>query len=117
MLELTRSVVRVTDGQPAAKFYVHRAGSLQGPVTFSWRTESGTAQADRDFVPVASRSEVIEDGTRGLELRVPLLPDATRKSVRAFTIRIERAGDGAALGDRTLAQVEIVPAGGEVLQQ
>jgi hypothetical protein len=102
-------LVQVTDDQQVAKVWVRRRGNLQGPVTFQWWTEASSAQGGRDFAQVAPRWEVIADGSPGIELLVPLVKDSTRTQRRAFYVKLHRVGSGGTLGERTLAQVEIVP--------
>lgn len=96
---------------PVARIWVRRRGSLDGPVTFKWWTESGSAEADRDFRKVAPRTETIPDGARGLEILVPLMPDPLRREARTFWVKIDEAGHGATLGTKTSMQVAIVPPG------
>ncbi|HUG72037.1 MAG TPA: protein kinase, partial [Steroidobacteraceae bacterium] len=108
-LDLPDGLVRVTDDQQVAKVWVRRRGNMQGPVTFQWWTEASSAQGGRDFAQVAPQWEVIADGSPGIELLVPLVKDSTRTQRRTFYVKLHRVGSGGTLGERTLAQVEIVP--------
>jgi len=74
----------------------HR-GSLRGLVTFYWWTETGTAEAGRDFTHVLRRWEVIEDGAAGIDLQVMLMHEAGRTQPRTFYVKLDRAGLGATL--------------------
>lgn len=108
-LDMPRTVVRVADNQPVAKVWVRRRGNLRGPAVFQWWTETGSAQADRDYAAVAPRWEVIAEGSSGIELLVPLVSDPARNHMRSFYVKIGRAGNSVSLGSRTLVQVEIMP--------
>ena len=101
--------VEVTDDQPFAIIPVRRRDNLWGTVTFRWWTETGSAETNRDFLRIQPRTEMIADGDGGVELRVPLLPDATRLQPRTFYVKIDAPGLGAVLGPRTLTQVTIIP--------
>ena len=97
--------------EPVARIWVMRRGTPSREVTFRWWTETGTAQVDRDFRAIEPRVGVIPEGSRGVELLVPLMPDPTRREPRTFYVKIDEPGPGADLGTRTLMQVAIVPPG------
>ena len=108
-LDFPTTAVEVTDDQPFAIIPVRRRDNLYGTVTFRWWTETGSAETNRDFLRIQPRTEMIADGDGGVELRVPLLPDATRQQPRTFYVKIDAPGLGAILGPRTLTQVTIIP--------
>jgi hypothetical protein len=108
-LDFPTTAVEVTDDQPFAIIPVRRRDNLYGTVTFRWWTETGSAETNRDFLRIQPRTEMIADGDGGVELRVPLLPDATRQQPRTFYVKIDAPGLGAVLGPRTLTQVTIIP--------
>jgi hypothetical protein len=99
----------VAGDQPVARIWVRRQGELRGAVTFLWWTESGSARADQDFREISPRTARIADGAKGVELLVPLVPDASRQETRTFYVKIDQVSRGATLGTRTLVQVSIVP--------
>ncbi len=110
-IDLLNDTAWVETTEPVARIWVRRRGSLGEAVTFQWWTESGSALPDRDFRAVAPRTEVIRKGAGGVEVLVPLIPDASRGEARTFFVKIDAAGSGVALGSRTLMQVAIVPPG------
>ncbi len=110
-IDLAANHAWVDTTERVARIWVARRGSLNSEVTFRWWTETGTAQADRDFRAIAPRIGVIPEGARGVELLVPLMPDPQRREPRTFYVKIDEPGPGAELGTRTLMQVAIVPPG------
>lgn len=110
-IDLPRDAAWVETTAPVARIWVRRRGNLDRAVSFQWWTESGSALPDRDFRTVTPRTEVIRKGARGVEVLVPLVPDAMRGEARTFFVKIDAAGSGVALGSRTLMQVAIVPPG------
>jgi hypothetical protein len=96
---------------PVARIWVRRRDNLDGAVTFKWWTESGSAEVDRDFRRIEPRTETIPAGATGLEVLVPLMPDPERVESRTFWVKIDETSRGARLGESTLMQVAIVPAG------
>jgi hypothetical protein len=101
----------VDTSEPVARIWVTRRGSLGREVRFRWWTETGTAQVDRDFRAIEPRVAVIPEGSRGVELLVPLMPDPARREPRTFYVKIDEPNAGVDLGTRTLMQVAIVPPG------
>lgn len=110
VIELSTRGAWVETTEPVARIWVRRRGSLEQAVSFQWWTENGSARDDRDFLGVMPSMAVIPSGARGVELRVPLIPDAQRREPRTFFVNIDRAR-GARLGESTLLQVAIVPPG------
>jgi hypothetical protein len=90
-----------------ARVVVHRSRSLRGDVSFSWWTESGTAKPGRDFVPVATQVEHIDNGQSSVSLIIPVVQDPARHDSRSFYVVIDQPSDNAALGSRTLAMVTL----------
>ena len=110
-IDLASTYAWVETTEPVARIWVTRRGSLNREVTFRWWTETGTAEVNRDFRAIEPRVGVIAEGSRGVELLVPLMPDPTRREPRTFYVKIDEPGPGADLGTRTLMQVAIVPPG------
>lgn len=110
-IDLASTYAWVDTSEPVARIWVTRRGSLNREVTFRWWTETGTAQVDRDFRAIEPRVGVIPEGSRGVELLVPLMPDPARREPRTFYVKIDEPGPGVDLGTRTLMQVAIVPPG------
>jgi hypothetical protein len=108
VIELSSRGAWVDTTSPVARIWVRRRGSLEQAVSFQWWTENGSAKDDRDFIGAMPSVAVIPSGARGVELRVPLIPDAQRREPRTFFVKIDRAR-GARLGESTLLQVAIVP--------
>ena len=90
-----------------ARIAVRRSRTLRDEVSFKWWTESGTAKAGQDFVPVKTQVEYIENGKSAANLAVPLVMDPARRTARNFYVVIDEASDNAALGPRTLTMVTI----------
>lgn len=108
-LDLPTRVALVDGDLPVARIWVRRQGSLTGDVSFLWWTESGTAEVDKDFREITPRTAVVKAGARGVELLVPVMPNASRDGERTFYVRIDNADRGASIGSRNLMQVAIVP--------
>jgi hypothetical protein len=106
-LELTTDNVEAIPSEGLVRVMVRRTRSLRGDVSFNWWTESGTAKPGRDFTPVASHVEQIEDGKRAVNLVIPLIADPQRRQARSFYVVIDEADPTAAVGPRTLAMVTI----------
>jgi hypothetical protein len=110
-IDLPSETKSVSGDEPVARIWVRRRGGLNGEVSFLWWTERGSARIDQDFREITPRMATIENGANGVELLVPLVADASRQQPRTFYVKIDEPGSGAALGDRTLMQVSIVPPG------
>lgn len=108
-VELAADTIEVPLTDPAARVVVRRRGSLHGPATFTWWTESGTAKPGQDFMAVAPHPEVIEDGKNTVSLFIPVVNDATRHEPKSFYVVINDPGAGVSLGARTLTMVTIPP--------
>jgi serine/threonine protein kinase len=106
-IELAADNVDVDPGEKVAHVVVRRTRTLRGDVSFSWWTESGTAKPGRDFTPVKTQVEHIEDGRNAVDLSVPIMSDAGRHDPRSFYIVIDEPSDNAALGARTLTMVTL----------
>lgn len=108
-MELAADTVDVLATERSAQVAVHRSGSLRGPASFTWWTESGTAKPGVDFVPVMPRTGVIDDGSNGVTLDIGIT-EISRHQSKSFYVVIDQAESGAALGARTLTMVTIQPA-------
>ncbi len=108
-IEFGASTIDVPPSEPAALVLVRRGGSAHGESSFSWWTESGTARPGEDFVPVAPHVEHFADGESSLRLTIPLAPGASRRQPRSFYVVLSDPGEGAVLGDRSLAMVTLPP--------
>jgi serine/threonine protein kinase len=106
-IELAADNVDVPPTESTAHVVVHRSRNLRGDAPFSWWTESGTAKPGRDFVPVKSRVEQIENGKNAASLAIPIVVDPARRQSRSFYVVIDQAGEEAAVGPRTLTMVTI----------
>jgi len=108
-IELAADAVEIPLTDPAARIIVRRRGSLRGAASFTWWTESGTAKPGRDFMAVAPRREIMEEGKSSLSLFIPVVGDATRRQPKSFYVVINDPGAGVSLGARTLTMVTIPP--------
>jgi serine/threonine protein kinase len=108
---LAQESLQVEDGTALARVRVLRQGNTTGSATFVWWTENGSAAPDIDFYAVTPRSAQFEADTSSVDLFVPLIPTTTHTEPVTFYVKIDEAGNGARLGERTLAQVAIVPPG------
>ncbi|HLW23719.1 MAG TPA: protein kinase [Steroidobacteraceae bacterium] len=108
-IEFAASTIDVPPSEPAALVLVRRSGSAHGESSFSWWTESGTARPGEDFTPVAPHVEHFADGESSLRLTIPLAPGASRRQPRSFYVVLSDPGEGAVLGDRSLAMVTLPP--------
>ncbi|MGA2189048.1 MAG: protein kinase [Steroidobacteraceae bacterium] len=106
-IELAADNVYVVPSQPVAQIVVRRSRSLRGDVSFSWWTESGTAKPGRDFVPVKTRVEHIDNGQGFINLTIPVVVDPARQQSRSFYVVIDQPSDNATLGSRTLSMVTL----------
>jgi serine/threonine protein kinase len=106
-IELAADNIDVPPGDTLAHVVVRRTRSLRGDVSFNWWTESGTAKPGKDFTPVKTHVEHIEDGKNVADLTIPVVADAARHEAKSFYIVIDEASDNAALGPRTLTMVTL----------
>jgi len=106
-IELASDNVDVPPTESTAHVVLHRSRNLRGEAHFSWWTESGTAKPGRDFVPVKSRVELIENGKNAASLVIPIVVDPARRQPLSFYVVIDQAGEDAAVGPRTLTMVTI----------
>jgi hypothetical protein len=106
---MAADTVDVEPSDQAARITVRRRGNVHGGASFTWWTESGTAQPGRDFFPVIPSVEHIPDGRDSITLNVPIL-SAPRGKSKSFYVVIDRIESGGAeLGARTLTMVTIQP--------
>ena len=108
---LAQESLQVEDGTALARVRVLRQGNTTGSATFVWWTENGSAAPDIDFYAVTPRSAQFEADSSSVDLFVPLIPTTTHTEPVTFYVKIDEAGNGARMGERTLAQVSIVPPG------
>ncbi len=108
-LPIKADIVETT--APVARIWVRRRGNLDEAISFTWWTESGSAEVDRDFRAVAPRVATIPGGAKGIELLVPLMPDVERREPRTFYVKIDNPRPRATLGAASLMQIAIVPPG------
>jgi hypothetical protein len=108
---LAQESLQVEDGVALARVRVLRQGNTTASATFVWWTENGSASPDIDFYAVTPRSAQFEADSSSVDLFVPLIPTTTHTEPVTFYVKIDEAGNGARLGERTLAQVSIVPPG------
>lgn len=106
-IELAADNIEVPPGDDVAHVIVRRTRSMRGDVSFNWWTESGTAKPGRDFMPVKTNVEHIDDGKNLADLTIPVIADPARHDSRSFYIVIDEASDNAALGPRTLTMVTV----------
>jgi serine/threonine protein kinase len=106
-IELAADSVDVAPTDTVARVLVHRTRALRGDVSFNWWTESGTAKPGRDFSPVKSHVEHIENGKNAADLMIPIVRDPGQRASRSFYVVIDDASDNAALGPRTLTMITI----------
>jgi hypothetical protein len=105
-IELAADNVEVPPGEPMAHIVVRRSRGLHGDISFNWWTESGTAKPLRDFVPVNTQVEHIENGQSAISLIIPVVVDPARRESRSFYVVIDQPSDNATLG-RTLTMVTL----------
>jgi serine/threonine protein kinase len=106
-IELAADSIDVPPTETVARVLVHRTRTMRGDVSFSWWTESGTAKPGRDFSPVKSHVEHIENGKNAADLVIPISRDPGQHASRSFYVVIDDASDNAALGPRTLTMITI----------
>jgi serine/threonine protein kinase len=106
-IEMATSTVDVPALQEVASVPVHRRHNYRSGISFTWSTESGTAKAGQDFVPVVSRTEYMPAGDPEAHLLVPLVADPRRHTSKTFYVVIDEAADGATVGSRVLTMVTI----------
>ena len=107
-VEMAADTIDVQATETTARVTVRRRGNLHGEASFTWWTESGTAKPGRDFVPVMPRVEQFENGSNRVSLSIPI-SGTPRSQPKSFYVVIDRTESGAALGERTLTMVTILP--------
>ena len=109
-IEMAADTVDIQPGETTANVVVHRKGNLHGETSFTWWTESGTAQPGRDFAAAVPRVEHFEDGSKSVILNIPVSA-SPRSQPRSFYVVIDRTDTGAALGEHNLTMVTLQPDG------
>jgi serine/threonine protein kinase len=107
-IEMAAATVDVQPGETVVNIVVHRKGNSHGDTSFTWWTESGTAQPGRDFAAAVPRVEHFEDGSRSVILNIPVSV-TPRTQPKSFYVVIDRTETGAALGERNLTMVTLQP--------
>ena len=77
-------------------------------MSFTWWTESGSAEAERDFAAFGPRLARIREGEEGVKLLIPLVADTQQHQPKEFVVAIGQPSAGATLGARTRLRV-IIP--------
>ena len=106
-IELAANFVQVAPTEPFARVRVRRSGSRRSGVSFTWRTEAGTAVAGKDFVSVNAREGHIAPGQSEVVLYVPIFSYSSRRESKNFYVVIGDPGPGAVLGGRFIAMITI----------
>jgi serine/threonine protein kinase len=106
-VELTSDEVAVQPGESVADIVIRRKGNLRGDVSFHWWTESGTAKPGRDFFPVKTQVEHIDNGQSTVSLMIPVVQSPVSGPSRSFYVVIDDPSDNATLGPRTLTMITI----------
>jgi hypothetical protein len=106
-IELAADNVEVPPDEPMAHVVVRRSRAMHGDISFNWWTESGTAKPGRDFVPVNTQVEHIENGQSAISLIIPVVVDPARRESRNFYVVIDQPSDNATIGPRTLTMVTL----------
>lgn len=110
-INLQQEAIEVVDNQTVVRIKVQRRGATWKVATFMWWTENGSAQPGVDFYAISPRAAEFPAGAATVDLLVPLVTNAASQQLRTFYVKIDEAGEGAALGERTLAHVSIIPPG------
>ena len=108
-IEMAADTIDVPYGDARAHVSVRRRGSVQGPATFTWWTESSTGKPGVDFVPVMPHTARIEDGSSDADLAVAVVYAAARTDPKSFYVVIDQAESGPAIGARTQTLVTLLP--------
>jgi len=106
-VELTSDEIAVLPGESVANIVIRRKGNLRGDVSFHWWTESGTAKPGRDFLPVKTQVEHIDNGQSTVSLMIPVVQSPVSGPSRSFYVVIDDPSDNATLGPRTLTMITI----------
>jgi len=106
-IELTSNLISVAQGSSFVQIVIQRRGNSRRTVSFTWRTEPGTAMPGKDFVGFAPGIAHIETGRRSVSLVIPIVSDPGRLEPKRFYVKIDDPGPGALLGERTIAMITI----------
>jgi hypothetical protein len=108
-IEMSVDTLELSPTDPEARILVRRSGSLNGNLSFTWRTVAGSAKAGEDFAPSGQHVEIIPDGSDSTTLRLSIVADTARPEPRLFSVVLGETGDGASLGRHSRTTV-IIPA-------
>jgi hypothetical protein len=89
----------VTDGEPAARIVVRRAGNTQGDISFVWWTEADTAEPDVDYSSFGRRTEHMASGQDRITVYVPIISNPMRQESTQFHVALGPSGDSRALAE------------------
>lgn len=101
----------VLPGYTLATIQVQRTGGGNGPVKFTWWTQSAGAKAGKDFASGKRRVAQIEAGESSVELNVRILSNPQRKHTELFYVEIGDPGSDASIGAIRRAPVFIMRSG------
>jgi hypothetical protein len=88
-------LLKVREGDVAARIVIRRTGDLSGAAEVSWRTADGTAVADSDYADLGMRMEIFAPGEANRTVFVPLTNDAVREPEKSFGVLLHFGGAAA----------------------
>ena len=101
--------VSVKESDDEATLTVERVSGSEGVVSVSYRTggSTDTATADEDYTSTSGTLRWSDGDSAAKRISVPLLEDTLREESETFSVQLFEVGGGAALGNRSQAQVRI----------
>ncbi len=107
VLSFEEASYTVNEGIPTRSLIVRRSGSLAGPVSVDYGTESHTAQSPQDFTGKEGRL-VLPAGRSKITITIPIRNDSLDEELEeSFTVMLRNPSAGAFLGTNQGAQVFI----------
>jgi hypothetical protein len=98
------TTVETTETDTDIVFDVIMSAPSNEPVTISYATESGTAEADADFQPVIG-SIVLEPGVTAASIRVSVIGDAIDESDEMFHLQLTGAANATLADDTAIGTI------------
>jgi Calx-beta domain len=99
--------MHIPESEAVARVVVERRGTLDGTVTFSWRSAPGTALENDDYAAFGWATETMTAGQSTATLLVPIVRDSEQEETETFYIEITEPKGQARLGALTRTTVVI----------
>jgi hypothetical protein len=107
LVTLDTPAVDVSERAVSVVLRLTRSQQLAGRLQVRWHTQSGTAVAGGDFLPVVSGTADFAEGQITRAIYIPLVNDQMAERDETFKVELAASGDGARIFPTAIAQITI----------